>query len=503
MKRIAAVILSVFLVFVSLPMTAMAEDAPPMLRVVDNDMESAYIDWDFNKGYSDGAIIEKSSDGNEWVQVANVQVPGYSVKLAPKKVEYYRINCYKTVYNSDTDKYVPFYEGASEPATLCPDLNEASGSPYYSINSTKKKILLTLEYSNYYYKYTSGFDIYKGVNGGKLKYYRTLKASKYKSKDDYYHYYTIKDTAPNKNAYNVKYLFVPYFKANGIKYDFRNDSNVVNAKYVNDSLVNAVTYSDKVKINLNTLGGTVKYKIAYTKYNRKSGKRYKTVTATTKKKSYTISGVSSKKYGFELSITPTWSNGYESYTLNFDSQEGTALMNNPKKVKRTTIDVINTRTKKSYKHWTITLTKSEKKIIKDFFYKKYKGNNPSRAEMAKYAFDWIHKNVDYDYSYSKVTASCTESIFKKKAGQCLQYNGAMAEVLTYLGYEARVIEGYRANKSGKPTVNHFWCEVKINGEWYLMETGNEGKNGWWQHYCEPYRYGDGYTKNGKLVVPKA
>ena len=115
--------------------------------------------------------------------------------------------------------------------------------------------------------------------------------------------------------------------------------------------------------------------------------------------------------------------------------------------------------------------------------------------MARYAFDWIHNNVKYDYKYSAGDLPLTQAIFKKKMGQCLQYNGAMAMVLAYLGYESRIIVGTRG--SGKNVWQHIWCEVKINGRWYLVETGNENKNGYWQHFVELYRDGQGYIKNRK------
>jgi hypothetical protein len=499
-SKALSILLSVLLLCGLFNISAIADDAPPVLKIEYSSFNKAVLKWKYNKGFADGAIIEKSTDGNEWTQVANTAKTSYKVTVEPKKAVFYHIICYKKVGSSNTK----FYEGETEPVTVCASLSGICGKPYIFFDSEKKNIKLIFSYKKKYYKYTSGFDIYKKLKGGKLTYLKSVKASKHTSENDTYYYYSLKDIAPSKNAAYVKYLVVPYFKCGGIKYEFRNNKEAVEARTANKKLAEVITYQDKVVIKLKSLGGNLSNKITYTRYSRKTGKQATAVTKNTSKTTYTIKDAESKKYGYTIKVTPHLGADYNSYSaLSFDSQSADALMKNPTLANKTTIPVINTRAKKSFTDWSYTLNDKDTNIIEDFFYKKYKGNNPSREVMAKYAFNWIHKNVDYDYKYLKVTNSNPESIFKNKAGQCLQYNGTMASVLAYLGYESRIIEGYRANKSGKPVINHFWCEVKINGEWYLMETGNYGKNGDWKHYCRAYTYGDGYTKNGKLVVPKA
>lgn len=95
---------------------------------------------------------------------------------------------------------------------------------------------------------------------------------------------------------------------------------------------------------------------------------------------------------------------------------------------------------------------------------------------------WIHKNVTYSYD-SKAefwSRSYPYAVFKLQMGQCAQYNGAMAAMLAYFGFDVYMVKG-----CVNGTSQHFWTEVLINGQRYYIETGNEGKNGHWQYFFEP------------------
>lgn len=90
-----------------------------------------------------------------------------------------------------------------------------------------------------------------------------------------------------------------------------------------------------------------------------------------------------------------------------------------------------------------------------------------------YTFWWIHYMVDYDYDYDiSMVHGLSDAIFNYKSGQCLQYNGALVELMTYLGYEM-VLEH---------VPGHYTGYVIINGREYNMETGNYGKNGEWHDF---------------------
>lgn len=104
------------------------------------------------------------------------------------------------------------------------------------------------------------------------------------------------------------------------------------------------------------------------------------------------------------------------------------------------------------------------------------------TEKLMVTHQWIHRNVTYSYD-SKAefwSRSYPYAVFKLQMGQCAQYNGAMAAVLAYFGFDVYMVKG-----CVNGTAQHFWTEVLIDGQRYYIETGNEGKNGHWQYFFEP------------------
>ena len=120
--------------------------------------------------------------------------------------------------------------------------------------------------------------------------------------------------------------------------------------------------------------------------------------------------------------------------------------------------------------------------------------NWSTGQKAAYTMYWIHYNVDYAYNYDRIAnMGYAQAIFEQKYGQCAQYNGAMCEMLCYLGLDANLVQGYRGTTSSK--YQHFWCEVTINGKVYVVETGNKKDGDWW-YFVVPYSGTRKYIKNG-------
>lgn len=146
--------------------------------------------------------------------------------------------------------------------------------------------------------------------------------------------------------------------------------------------------------------------------------------------------------------------------------------------------------------YTYKITAADKKIL-DKFAKSFAGM--SRYERLIYTINWINQEVTYDTNYSHVTSSWVESIFTKKYGQCVQYNGAMAAMMAYMGYDVRMIKGYRCNSTGTSKWQHFWMEVDIDGVTYIMECGNIKKYGPWMYFLTPYDQVSGYMKCGKVM----
>ncbi|MBR5371948.1 MAG: hypothetical protein IK130_07015 [Oscillospiraceae bacterium] len=128
-----------------------------------------------------------------------------------------------------------------------------------------------------------------------------------------------------------------------------------------------------------------------------------------------------------------------------------------------------------------TLKDADIEIIEKFAAEHF-ASSMSITEKLYVTLQWIHMNVNYAYDYTPEVyrPSFVDTIFNNKLGQCIQYNGAMASVLAYYGFDAYVVKG--CTKSGS---QHFWCEVKIGDQRYYLETGNFGKNGNWQYFFLP------------------
>ena len=132
----------------------------------------------------------------------------------------------------------------------------------------------------------------------------------------------------------------------------------------------------------------------------------------------------------------------------------------------------------------ITLTDKDYEIIEKFAAEHFT-DDMTMSERLYVTWWWIHCNVDYAYAGAKWNTisgkSYVDAIFNYKMGQCVQYNGAMAAVLAYYGFDVYMVKGwvYPATKSGQ----HYWTEVMIDGKRYYVETGNRGKNGdKWQYF---------------------
>lgn len=168
--------------------------------------------------------------------------------------------------------------------------------------------------------------------------------------------------------------------------------------------------------------------------------------------------------------------------------------------KRDSIKVYNTQGAKTTSY-TYTISKRDMQVLKKFADKHFK-KNMSREEKLRYTLNWINKNVIYatGNDWNKICSKgYADAVFTYKLGQCVQYNGAMAEMMAYLGYDAYLIQGYRGSRSTGRIWQHFWCEVNINGRVYLMETGNYDCDGNWHYFLTPYSETSGYIKNKKFL----
>ncbi|MGN0605616.1 MAG: leucine-rich repeat protein [Oscillospiraceae bacterium] len=133
------------------------------------------------------------------------------------------------------------------------------------------------------------------------------------------------------------------------------------------------------------------------------------------------------------------------------------------------------------KQFTYSLSENDKKILQDFMNEHFT-EDMTNTEKIRYTIEWLYQNIDYaatSAEYSKLSSSLAECGFVQKSGQCLQYNGALACMLAYMGYETNLI----FLKDG--SWQHYTCQVRINGRVFRMEAGNKGlEDG--SHYMPMY-----------------
>lgn len=223
------------------------------------------------------------------------------------------------------------------------------------------------------------------------------------------------------------------------------------------------------------------------------------------KTTWTNSGTDNKKnylYSIRCYKKKGGKTYYSDYTYAFSGDE-LARLNKATLKSHRSFKVYNTQGKKSTSY-TVTLTDRDVKILQNFIDKHFT-SGMNRAQQLMTVQDWINKNVKYARDkdwYQIASKSWVDAIFTYKKGQCVQYNGAMAAMMAYLGYDARLIQGYRGSWEKNNIWQHFWAEVKIEGTTYVMETGNYDSSGSWMYFVSKYSETRGYIKNQKnLGIP--
>jgi DNA-binding protein len=207
---------------------------------------------------------------------------------------------------------------------------------------------------------------------------------------------------------------------------------------------------------------------------------------------FTKTGLSaSKNYHFKVRAYKKM-NGKTYYSDWSDTQatiNSVNRLNAAKLTSRSSYQVINKQTA-NHTVTTHTLSSEEISILKKFADSHFK-KGWTAGEKIEYTAEWIRNNMVYG---NIPTASHTKNIFVYKEGQCSDYNGAIVEMMTYLGYNAQLIQGY-TNKGGQ----HFWGEVIIDGTTYVMEVGEKRSDNptWnykWEFICMRYsETNDGYV----------
>ncbi|MDE6424766.1 MAG: hypothetical protein K2K89_01310 [Ruminococcus sp.] len=149
-----------------------------------------------------------------------------------------------------------------------------------------------------------------------------------------------------------------------------------------------------------------------------------------------------------------------------------------------TYPLYNIKGEKPFYSTSYKVTAADKQIM-DEFAEKHFTPYMTNYDKLEYIWRWINKNITYasgDLYYDIWAYSWVRACLVEEMGQCLQYNGALAEMLAYYGYDVYMLEMWT---DAEGTRQHFRGEVNINGQAYSIEVGNDGKYSGWMWFFIP------------------
>ncbi len=187
---------------------------------------------------------------------------------------------------------------------------------------------------------------------------------------------------------------------------------------------------------------------------------------------------------------------YSDYSPVVTSTSAIALVNGYPAKQKSSLDVVSYRS--DINGWKMSISENDRKIMKKFA-KEHFTDDMTPYEKIIYVSEYIHNEVEYVYGddfNSLGNLSPVEAIFGKQKGQCYQYNGAFAEFMAYMGYDVRLVAGYRGTGTDNMW-SHYWCEICLDGKYYIMDAGNH-KDELYNVFV-PYEYADRYMKDGKVL----
>lgn len=174
-----------------------------------------------------------------------------------------------------------------------------------------------------------------------------------------------------------------------------------------------------------------------------------------------------------------------------------AQINSAALTPKTAVEVKHTR-EKAEMTWNISIPAEDQALIKQMFASLPQGATNLEKIYAAYryiqsSFTYARGAALYETIWDKTPL---QAVLKMHLAQCLQYNGAIAEVLAFMGYDVKIVEGMLG--SGNPAADtvtafwsHYWTELYLNGKTYLVEVGQPA-DGWNGDFLVFYSETDGY-----------
>ncbi len=189
---------------------------------------------------------------------------------------------------------------------------------------------------------------------------------------------------------------------------------------------------------------------------------------------------------------------YTEYSAALCSSDKMSILNAADLEPHTSFEVYNRqKSEAETTSYTVTLSENDIALLEAFAAEHFPAD-ATREEKLWITMYWIHTEVDYAYAsadWNEIAGkSWVEAIFIHQKGQCAQYNGAMASMMAYLGYDVSVVQGWRGTYPSNYW-QHFWVEVNIGDLLYIVECGNLGKSGNWYYLVTPYEDTTKYIRN--------
>jgi hypothetical protein len=115
-------------------------------------------------------------------------------------------------------------------------------------------------------------------------------------------------------------------------------------------------------------------------------------------------------------------------------------------------------------------TKNSKSIA-DYIATNFKSEN----EKLRAAFFWVASNISYDLAnmenieFSDTSEQKIDKTLTSRKGVCIHYAELFNAIVSQLGFESEIIEGYTKQFGKVASLSHAWCAVKSEGKWWLFD----------------------------------
>jgi len=111
------------------------------------------------------------------------------------------------------------------------------------------------------------------------------------------------------------------------------------------------------------------------------------------------------------------------------------------------------------------------KGIADYIAANFKSEN----EKLRASFFWVAANIRYDVTnmehieFSDTSEQKIHKTLTTRKGVCIHYAELFNAIVSQLGFESEIIEGYTKQYGKVASLSHAWCAVKSEGKWWLFD----------------------------------